>query len=73
MEHCHICYSTKDIIEVVCDRCEEAYCYECSYTYSIHYQYEGNLCYLCADQSRRNRLTKEMKRSLKIEYVLKKD
>jgi hypothetical protein len=54
---------------LICDICEEYYCYDCSYTFSIHYQHEGMRCYLCADQSRRKILDK---RDSKIDYILRK-
>lgn len=57
--HCHICYSTNVDTEYVCDVCGEYYCDKCSYTYGIYFQYEGALCYECAEQSRRDILTKE--------------
>jgi hypothetical protein len=66
-KYCYICYSTDECY--ICDRCEEHYCYECAYTFTIHYQYEGNLCYHCSDQRRKTPLTKELKRELKIKYL----
>jgi len=70
---CHICLSDDIFYEenepLICDRCEEYYCYECSYTYSIHYQHEGMRCYQCAYQNRRKPLNK---RDFKIDYILKK-
>lgn len=67
--HCHICYSTK-VEDCVCDRCEQHYCYDCSYTFSPHYQYEGSLCYHCSDQRRREPLTKEIIRNNKMKFIL---
>jgi hypothetical protein len=67
--HCHICYSLDIDEDFICDRCEEYYCEDCSYTFTIHYQYEGSLCYYCSDQKRRKPLTKELKRHLKIKYL----
>ena len=69
---CYICLSTdivEDVEPIPCDRCDQYYCYDCSYTFSIHYQYEGNSCYICADQSRRKPLNK---RDYKIDYILRK-
>lgn len=70
---CHICFSDDIFYEenepLICDRCEEYYCYDCSYTYSIHYQHEGMRCYQCADQRRRKPINK---RDFKINYILKK-
>lgn len=57
--HCHICYTMNvepDIM--VCDMCEEIYCEECSYTFSLHYQHQGARCYWCSDQNRRTPLSK---------------
>ncbi len=68
-KYCHICYSP-NIDEWVCDRCEQHYCEDCSYTFGIHYQYEGALCYHCSDQNRRKPLTREMIRDNKIKLVL---
>lgn len=68
--YCYICYSTQIEPEYVCDRCEKHYCWDCSYTFTIHYQYEGSLCHYCSDQRRRIPLTKDMKRNNKIKLVL---
>lgn len=57
--HCYICYSSNvepDIM--VCDMCNEVYCDDCSYTFSLHYQHQGSRCYRCSDQSRRSKLDK---------------
>lgn len=54
---------------LICDICDEYYCYDCSYTYTIHYQHEGMRCYHCAGQSRRVPLNK---RDYKIDYILRK-
>ena len=56
MIHCRICYTENVDPEWVCDRCEQHYCEDCSYTFSLHYQHQGNRCYQCADQSRREKL-----------------
>ena len=70
---CYICLG-KDIFyddnqPLICDVCDEYYCYDCSYTYTIHYQHEGMRCYHCANQSRRVPLNK---RDYKIDYILRK-
>lgn len=52
MKHCHICYSPDVEEDMVCERCEEIYCEECAYTFSLHYQHEGCLCFWCSGQSR---------------------
>lgn len=70
MIHCHICYSTNIDEDFVCDRCNQYYCDDCSYTFSIHFQYEGSLCYECSDQRRRKPLTKDMIRDNKLMMIL---
>ena len=64
--HCNICYSLRVDTWMVCDICEEYYCEDCSYTFGIHYQFQGSRCYQCADQYRRTSLTKEEKRNNKL-------
>ena len=70
---CHICLSDNIFYEenepLICDMCDEYYCEDCSYTFTIHYQHEGMRCYQCADQSRRKPLNK---RDSKIDYILRK-
>lgn len=68
--HCHICYSTNVEPEMVCDICDELYCEDCSYTFSLHYQHQGSRCYSCADQGRRKVLTKQMIRENKLKLFL---
>ena len=68
--HCHICYSTNVEPEMVCDICDELYCEDCSYTFSLHYQHQGARCYSCADQSRRTPLDK---RDIKLNKVFLKN
>lgn len=63
---CYICYS-EDIEEMVCDICGQHYCYDCSYTFSIHYQHQGSRCYECAGQNRREPFDR---REVKINYIL---
>lgn len=69
MIYCHICYTTKVDDEFTCDKCENYYCFDCSYTFTIHYQYEGNLCYWCSDQNRRTPLTKNIIRDNKLKLI----
>lgn len=59
MKYCHICYSLKVDDEFICDKCDNYYCEGCSYAYTIHFQYEGGLCYYCSDQKRKKPLSKE--------------
>ncbi len=66
INHCHICYTLNVDDEFICDKCENYYCEDCSYSYTIHFQYEGGLCYHCSDQKRRNTLSKEDIRNNKI-------
>ena len=56
MIYCGRCFTLNVDENFICDKCEEHYCEECSYTFSPHYQFQGSRCYLCADQSRRNKL-----------------
>lgn len=71
IKHCYHCYSTRIDEDLICDRCDEYYCEDCSYTFSLHYQFTGSRCYYCADQSRRNGLTKQQRRDSKLELWLK--
>lgn len=57
----------------ICDRCEEYYCEDCSYLYTIHYQFEGARCYWCAEQSRNKILTREIIRENKIKLFLQEN
>ena len=69
---CYICLSEdvwlEDDYPLECDACGEIFCYDCSYTYTIHYKHEGSRCYQCADQYRRVPLNK---RDFKINYILR--
>ena len=56
MDYCYICYTENVDPEWICDICGENYCEDCSYTFSIHFQYQGSRCYLCSNQMRRNPL-----------------
>ena len=70
---CYICLSNDIFIDdnepLICDKCDEYFCYDCSYTFSLHYQHEGVRCYHCADQKRKKPLDK---RDCKIDYILRK-
>ncbi len=70
----YICYVIfyKDVLEeeILCDKCDNYHCEECSYTFSIHYQHQGSRCYLCADQRRRKILTKIEQRDNKLKLYL---
>ena len=65
--HCYICYSKRLEPEMICDICDEHFCEDCSYSFTIHYQFQGYRCYRCADQYRREPLDK---RDFKINYIL---
>lgn len=65
--HCHICYSFRIDTDFICDTCDNFYCEDCSYTFSLHYQFQGSRCYQCADQYRREPLNK---RDVKINFIL---
>lgn len=68
--HCYICfYPTEE--EFVCDMCDNYYCDKCSYTFTIHYQFQGGRCYRCSGQSRRGGdiVTKKEIRSNKLKYI----
>ncbi len=66
MNYCHICYSKFVEDYAICDRCDQYYCEDCSYTFSPHYQFEGSRCYYCAEQYRRTPLSIELIRNNKI-------
>ena len=67
--NCYICYKTTEDY-MICDRCENHYCEDCSYTFSLHFQYEGGMCYNCSDQNRRKKLTKDIIRDNKLKSLL---
>jgi hypothetical protein len=69
MIHCHICFQVTDE-DFLCDTCDEYYCDECSYTFSLHYQHQGARCHWCSDQSRRRPITKEEIRNNKLKLIL---
>jgi hypothetical protein len=64
--HCHICFSSNIDQNMVCDICEQYYCEECSYTFTIHYQHQGARCFQCSDQQRIKPLSKENIRNNKL-------
>ena len=70
MIYCYICH---DITEedFICDICDNYYCEECSYTYGLYYQFQGSRCYKCADQDRRNKITKNDIRNRKLDKILR--
>lgn len=70
IKYCHICYSDNTDDDFICDTCNEYYCEDCSYTFSLHYQHEGARCYSCADQRRRKELDKAIIRGNKIKLFL---
>jgi hypothetical protein len=63
---CYICYTLNIDEDFICDTCDNYYCEDCSYTFSLHYQHQGSRCYSCADQSRLNPLLKEVIRNNKL-------
>lgn len=69
--HCHICYTTNVESDImVCDICDEVYCEDCSYTFSIHYQHQGARCFWCSEQRRLKPLSKEIIRDNKLKLFL---
>lgn len=52
MKFCSICFTDNVDPDMICDMCDEIYCEDCSYIFSLHYQFQGSRCYMCADQSR---------------------
>lgn len=71
--YCHLCYSTNVEEDQICDICGEYYCDDCSYTFSLHYQFQGSRCYLCADQRRLKKLTKVEIRQNKLKLITEDD
>jgi len=67
--HCNICFGLTDE-DIICNKCDELYCYDCSSTYTIHNQIDYNCCYNCSDQTRRNKLTIEILRDNKLNMIL---
>lgn len=70
MNHCSICFIFPVDDNMICDLCDEHYCEDCSYTFTLHYQYQGSRCYQCSGQNRIKKLNKEDIRQNKIELTL---
>jgi hypothetical protein len=76
--YCSICYSkildseisSESTEEFTCDLCDSFFCQDCSYFFTIHYQFQGSRCYSCADQWIRQKLDPIEKRDNKITYCL---
>lgn len=64
---CYICYDTTEE-DFLCDTCDQYYCEDCSYVFSLHYQFQGARCHMCADQ-RVVKKTIEQIRINKINYL----
>lgn len=60
--YCEICNGLTEP-EWLCDTCERHYCEDCSYTYTLYYNFQGSKCYQCADQSRRHPLTPDIRKN----------
>ena len=65
---CYICFQQTEE-NFVCDTCDEHYCEDCSYTFTLHYQHEGPRCFHCSEQSRLKPLTKQMIRDNKLKAI----
>ena len=70
MIHCYLCYAQTDD-DFICDTCDNYYCEDCSYHFTIHYQFQGARFYICADQYHR-KITKEEIRDNKIKLIVGK-
>jgi len=68
--YCYIC-NTQTEPYLICDQCDNHYCDDCSYTYSLHYQFQGSRCYECSGQGRITPLEKNIVRDNAIEIILK--
>lgn len=66
--YCWICFSLAED-ECVCDMCEQHYCDDCSYLFTLHYQHQGARCHICSDQTRIKKLTKDYIRENKIKMI----
>ena len=69
--HCYICFS--DNVEpdiMICDTCENIYCEDCSYTFTLYYQHQGARCYWCSEQKRLKPLSKLDIRNNKLKLFL---
>ena len=71
-KYCYICYGVTEE-ELQCDTCDEYYCPGCSYTFSLHYQFQGCRCFRCADQMRLLPILKDQLRNNKIEFIKQQD
>ena len=67
---CGLCYSLDVDEDFICDTCDEYYCEDCSYSYTIHYQHQGCRCHECADQDRRESLSQNEKRDRKLKWLI---
>lgn len=70
--YCYICFHITEP-EFLCDSCDRYYCEECSYAFTIHYQFQGARCYSCADQRRIKPLNKIELRDNKINFSIDKN
>lgn len=70
VKYCWICYSTKTDDDFICDICDRHYCEDCSYSFTLHYQFQGSRCYSCANQSRRKKYSIIDERNNKIDLIL---
>lgn len=69
--YCYICYGITEP-NMICDRCDNLYCDECSYSFTQHYQFHGARCFECSGQSRLNPLFKNIYRKNRIDSILNK-
>ena len=68
-KHCYICYSDNIEEEMICDTCGRYYCEDCSYTFTLHYQFQGAKCYMCAEQGRISKLNDAEVRNNKLKLI----
>ena len=53
--HCELCFVSDNITDedlCKCDTCDRFYCEDCTYTFSLQYQFQGCRCYECSDHNR---------------------
>lgn len=55
MNYCYICYGLSEE-DLICEKCDRHYCHDCSYTFTLHYQFQGGQCYKCSEQPRITKL-----------------
>lgn len=67
MIHCYLCYARTEE-DFCCDTCDQYYCEDCSYHFTLHYQFQGARCHHCADQYHR-KVTKEEIRDNKLKLI----